>query len=130
MVVVPDTASVMPHGYEYGHLIHPATLDAITQLAFGAIIQPCIWETGMKQSQPCICPLTVLFLRMRVLSGEEDCNKCCVMSHQLLMQTLSVISLAEFHAVNGIPQMVFVKASYTVQVMPSILESSHPVCQN
>lgn len=40
IVAVPDTASVMPHGFEHPHLIHPATLDAITQVAFGAILQP------------------------------------------------------------------------------------------
>lgn len=40
VVVVPDTASVMPHGFEHPHLIHPATLDAITQITFGAVLRP------------------------------------------------------------------------------------------
>lgn len=40
MVVVPDTASVMPHGFEHSHLIHPATLDAVQQITFGAMLRP------------------------------------------------------------------------------------------
>lgn len=35
VVEVPDTASVMPHQFEQPHLIHPATLDVITQTLFG-----------------------------------------------------------------------------------------------
>ncbi|KAL2004181.1 hypothetical protein VTN02DRAFT_5830 [Thermoascus thermophilus] len=34
---VPDTRSTMPHQYEYPHLIHPATLDAIFHLIFVAM---------------------------------------------------------------------------------------------
>ncbi|ETN44945.1 uncharacterized protein HMPREF1541_09820 [Cyphellophora europaea CBS 101466] len=33
-VTIPDTKSVMPHNFEYPHLIHPATLDAIFHLLF------------------------------------------------------------------------------------------------
>ncbi|KAL3429040.1 hypothetical protein BDV09DRAFT_201002 [Aspergillus tetrazonus] len=36
-ITVPDTKSVMPHEFEYPHLIHPATLDAIFHLIFVAI---------------------------------------------------------------------------------------------
>ena len=35
-VVVPDTKSTMPHQYEFPHLIHPATLDAIFHIFFVA----------------------------------------------------------------------------------------------
>ncbi|KAM0333534.1 hypothetical protein ACHAQA_002199 [Verticillium albo-atrum] len=31
-VTIPDTKSTMPHSFEFEHLIHPATLDAIFQL--------------------------------------------------------------------------------------------------
>ncbi|KAK5942650.1 Type I Iterative PKS [Knufia obscura] len=34
VVAVPDTLSNMPHNFEYPHLIHPATLDAIFHLLF------------------------------------------------------------------------------------------------
>lgn len=30
---VPDTKSLMPHGFEYPHVIHPTTLDSIIQMA-------------------------------------------------------------------------------------------------
>lgn len=33
-VAIPDTKSSMPHEFEYPHLIHPATLDAIFHLLF------------------------------------------------------------------------------------------------
>lgn len=33
-IVIPDTKSTMPHQFEYPHLIHPATLDAIFHLLF------------------------------------------------------------------------------------------------
>ena len=33
-IIVPDTKSIMPHQFEYPHLIHPATLDAIFHLLF------------------------------------------------------------------------------------------------
>ncbi|KAL4811864.1 hypothetical protein BDW67DRAFT_189235 [Aspergillus spinulosporus] len=36
-ITVPDTRSVMPHEFEYPHLIHPATLDAIFHLIFVAM---------------------------------------------------------------------------------------------
>lgn len=32
-VAVPDTCSTMPHKFEYPHVIHPATLDSILQMA-------------------------------------------------------------------------------------------------
>ncbi|KAM7215806.1 polyketide synthase [Rhypophila decipiens] len=32
-VKIPDTKSTMPHSFEYPHVIHPATLDGIIQLA-------------------------------------------------------------------------------------------------
>ena len=35
-VKIPDTKSVMPHEYEYDHLLHPATLDAMFQTFFPA----------------------------------------------------------------------------------------------
>jgi acyl transferase domain-containing protein len=35
-VKIPNTRSTMPHQYEYPHVIHPATLDAIVQLALPA----------------------------------------------------------------------------------------------
>ncbi|KAL9078526.1 MAG: hypothetical protein Q9157_002549 [Trypethelium eluteriae] len=34
---IPDTKSVMPHEYEYDHLLHPTTLDAVFQTFFSAI---------------------------------------------------------------------------------------------
>ncbi|KZL88045.1 pksn polyketide synthase for alternapyrone biosynthesis protein [Colletotrichum incanum] len=37
VVTVPDTRSAMPHAYEYPHLIHPATLDAIFHLVYVAM---------------------------------------------------------------------------------------------
>lgn len=36
-VAIPDTRSVMPHEYEFSHLIHPATLDAIFHLIVVAV---------------------------------------------------------------------------------------------
>ncbi|PLB36893.1 putative polyketide synthase [Aspergillus candidus] len=33
-ISIPDTASVMPEGFEYPHLIHPCTLDSIIQTIF------------------------------------------------------------------------------------------------
>lgn len=36
-ISIPDTKSVMPHEFEYPHLIHPATLDAIFHLIFVAM---------------------------------------------------------------------------------------------
>lgn len=36
-VAIPDTKSIMPFGFEYPHLIHPATLDAIFHLAVVAV---------------------------------------------------------------------------------------------
>ncbi|KAI9368681.1 hypothetical protein BJX61DRAFT_546289 [Aspergillus egyptiacus] len=38
-IAIPDTKSVMPHEFEYPHLIHPATLDAIFHLIFVAMGQ-------------------------------------------------------------------------------------------
>ncbi|KAJ4293019.1 hypothetical protein N0V88_005683 [Collariella sp. IMI 366227] len=35
-VQIPETRSTMPHGFEYPHVIHPATLDGIFQLAIPA----------------------------------------------------------------------------------------------
>jgi acyl transferase domain-containing protein len=40
LVTIPDTASVMPHGFEHAHLIHPTTLDAISQITFGVMLRP------------------------------------------------------------------------------------------
>jgi hypothetical protein len=40
VITIPDTASTMPHGFEYAHTIHPATLDAIIQLTFGTMLHP------------------------------------------------------------------------------------------
>lgn len=37
-ITVPDTKSVMAHGYEYDHLLHPCTLDAVFQSAFVAFL--------------------------------------------------------------------------------------------
>ena len=34
---IPDTKSIMPHEYEYDHLLHPTTLDAMFQTFFSAI---------------------------------------------------------------------------------------------
>lgn len=34
---VPDTKSKMPHEFEYPHLIHPATLDSVLQMALPAL---------------------------------------------------------------------------------------------
>lgn len=33
-IAIPDTKTLMPYGYEFPHLIHPATLDAIFHLSF------------------------------------------------------------------------------------------------
>ncbi|PSR80251.1 hypothetical protein BD289DRAFT_441070 [Coniella lustricola] len=38
-VKIPDTKSGMPHGFEYDHVIHPATLDAIFHLALCALAE-------------------------------------------------------------------------------------------
>ncbi|KAI6381768.1 hypothetical protein MCOR25_001001 [Pyricularia grisea] len=43
-VQIPDTASVMPFGYEFPHLIHPATLDSFLQTVFAigeGVMLPC-----------------------------------------------------------------------------------------
>jgi hypothetical protein len=37
IVRIPDTKAVMPHGFEYPFVIHPATLDSIVQMIFPAI---------------------------------------------------------------------------------------------
>ena len=36
-VSIPDTGSIMPHHFEYPHLVHPATLDAAIQAIFPAL---------------------------------------------------------------------------------------------
>ncbi|KUJ06246.1 ketoacyl-synt-domain-containing protein [Mollisia scopiformis] len=41
-VQIPDTAKLMPAHYEYPHLIHPATLDAMFQTVFVAGSEPMI----------------------------------------------------------------------------------------
>ncbi|RMD42161.1 hypothetical protein DV735_g2940, partial [Chaetothyriales sp. CBS 134920] len=46
VVTIPDTKSIMPHEYEYPHLIHPGTLDAIFHLLFAGFAQ----DEGMKES--------------------------------------------------------------------------------
>jgi len=46
VVTIPDTKALMPHQYEYPHLIHPATLDAIFHLLFAGFAQ----DEGMKES--------------------------------------------------------------------------------
>lgn len=38
-IVIPDTRSLMPHKYEFPHLIHPATLDAFFHLIFVALFE-------------------------------------------------------------------------------------------
>ncbi|KAI9642743.1 hypothetical protein NHQ30_008474 [Ciborinia camelliae] len=38
-IQIPDTVSVMPAEYEYPHVIHPATLDAIFHLIFVALFE-------------------------------------------------------------------------------------------
>ncbi|KAK2055854.1 hypothetical protein LY76DRAFT_661041 [Colletotrichum caudatum] len=50
-ISAPDTRSSMPHGYEYLHLIHPATLDAIFHLVYVAMRgrQP-VKEAAIPQS--------------------------------------------------------------------------------
>ncbi|KAI1392245.1 ketoacyl-synt-domain-containing protein [Hypoxylon trugodes] len=39
---IPDTKSVMPANFEYPHIIHPATLDAIFQTAFAIDSEPMV----------------------------------------------------------------------------------------
>lgn len=46
VVTIPDTKAIMPHNFEYPHLIHPATLDAIFHLLFAGFAQ----DEGMKES--------------------------------------------------------------------------------
>ncbi|KAK2025345.1 ketoacyl-synt-domain-containing protein [Colletotrichum zoysiae] len=50
-ISIPDTRSSMPNGYEYPHLIHPATLDAIFHLVYVAMNggQP-VKEAAIPQS--------------------------------------------------------------------------------
>ncbi|KAL5344841.1 hypothetical protein ACLOAV_010238 [Pseudogymnoascus australis] len=38
-IAIPDTRAVMPHQYEFPHLIHPATLDAFFHLLFVALFE-------------------------------------------------------------------------------------------
>ncbi|OBT45611.1 Type I Iterative Polyketide synthase (PKS) [Pseudogymnoascus sp. WSF 3629] len=38
-VSIPDTGAVMPHRFEYPHVVHPATLDAAIQAIFPALTQ-------------------------------------------------------------------------------------------
>lgn len=49
VVAIQDTASVMPHGFEHPHLIHPATLDAITQTLFGTMVKAGTLKTEGAQ---------------------------------------------------------------------------------
>lgn len=46
VITVPDTKAIMPHQFEYPHLIHPATLDAIFHLLFAGFAQ----DEGMTES--------------------------------------------------------------------------------
>jgi acyl transferase domain-containing protein/NADPH:quinone reductase-like Zn-dependent oxidoreductase/short-subunit dehydrogenase len=46
VITIPDTKALMPHQFEYPHLIHPATLDAIFHLLFAGFAQ----DEGMKES--------------------------------------------------------------------------------
>lgn len=46
VITIPDTKAIMPHNFEYPHLIHPATLDAIFHLLFAGFAQ----DEGMKES--------------------------------------------------------------------------------
>ncbi|KAK9774993.1 hypothetical protein SCAR479_08267 [Seiridium cardinale] len=43
-VKIPDTAQVMPHGFEFPHIIHPATLDAIFHLMVAAVSNGAKWK--------------------------------------------------------------------------------------
>lgn len=43
VVRIPETKSTMPHKFEYPHLIHPATLDSVLQMALPAL-------TGLRES--------------------------------------------------------------------------------
>ncbi|KAI1618129.1 PKSN polyketide synthase for alternapyrone biosynthesis [Exophiala viscosa] len=46
VITIPETKALMPHQFEYPHLIHPATLDAIFHLLFAGFAQ----DEGMKES--------------------------------------------------------------------------------
>ncbi|KAL2757771.1 hypothetical protein ACRALDRAFT_1047756 [Sodiomyces alcalophilus JCM 7366] len=41
-VVIPDTASVMPCLFEFDHILHPATLDAVFQMLFAIDDRPMV----------------------------------------------------------------------------------------
>ncbi|KAI0379176.1 ketoacyl-synt-domain-containing protein [Hypomontagnella monticulosa] len=42
IVRIPDTSRVMPAGFEYPHVVHPATLDAVFQTAFALGSEPMV----------------------------------------------------------------------------------------
>ena len=58
---IPDTKAVMPIKFEYPHVIHPATLDNVFQLALPAL-------TGRKE--PLRVPMLPLFLESLFISSD------------------------------------------------------------
>ncbi|KAH7265653.1 uncharacterized protein BKA55DRAFT_590873 [Fusarium redolens] len=69
-VTVPDTAHLMPHKFEFPHLLHPVTLDSILQTIFPALasgdkdlsspLVPTFIKRMMVANRPCSSPGQVL----------------------------------------------------------------------
>ncbi|EXK33530.1 hypothetical protein FOMG_10801 [Fusarium oxysporum f. sp. melonis 26406] len=69
-VTVPDTAELMPHKFEFPHLLHPVTLDSVLQTIFPALasgdkdlsspLVPTFIKRMMVANRPCSSPGQIL----------------------------------------------------------------------
>ena len=67
-ITIPDTKSVMPANFEYPHLIHPATMDAIFHLLLATV-------NDGKPTQEAVVPyhLESMFIAAEQLQGPGTC---------------------------------------------------------
>ncbi|RFN48413.1 putative polyketide synthase [Fusarium flagelliforme] len=63
-VSVPDTAQLMPHNFQFPHLLHPVTLDSVLQTIFPAL------ASGDKDLSS---PLVPTFIK-RMMVANRDCS--------------------------------------------------------
>ncbi|KAF4440056.1 putative polyketide synthase [Fusarium austroafricanum] len=83
-VTVPDTAHLMPHKFEYPHLLHPVTLDSVLQTIFPAL------ASGDKDLSS---PLVPTFIKRMTVA-----NRFCSSPGQVLKVASSAIWKGFRHA--------------------------------
>jgi hypothetical protein len=123
IIRIPDTASGMPAKYEYPHLIHPATLDAIFQTAFVAGNEPMVpsfLETLCISSDfPRGARHELLGYSSASRHGLQDAKSTVVMSNSSWKKPLIVISDLYFTAISK---------SATNTVENGFLPNNHKLC--